>query len=408
VSFLLSRLKIEQLPPERQRHLRLTRSVLLIILAIGAIFTLDYLLRGDLLAALLILMSMGILAAALLDVRRTGRTTIANHLALGCYLVVALGISISIENFVTPLAWLLLIPLLSGVLMEARETLIWSVLALLVLWLAFFLAPNPLLIATPFHTFHVTGMLITITMLVFWVLREHELARHDLEVSHAELRELANQLIRTEERTRNTLVTDLHEGVLQEIFALRLFLTASGTDNLDRSLDQLDRIDSQLRSLVVSLHPEIPDQASLGDALAQLALRAPTHLGVTVELEAPTLPRFPDSTEKALFLTIRELLFNAARYANTDTIRLRLVQHAALLTVHIEDDGVGFSPSERSASGSGMGLRMCRERIQSISGRMVVDSQLDHGTHITLTVPLPDPGAAAGYSGVLPGEPAAQ
>ncbi len=377
-------------PSEQQRRLRLTRVVLQTLIGVGGVYTLDYLLRGAWIAAATILSVMVVLGLALLRLQHTNQPT-ATWLAVGCYFVAVLGVSVSLGNLLTPPIWLLLIPLLSGTLLTARAMLAWTGISMVSLWGIGLLAPASLQTDPAFHTLHLTGMLLTTTLLVLWVLREHALSREQLESSQAELRELANQLIRPEERTRNALVTDLHEGVLQEIFALRLLLTGSSHEEIEPAVEQLDRIDSQLRSMVGALHPVIPDQDSLQDALQRLVARAPTHLGVTIHLTAPALPRLPDTTEKALFLTIRELLFNAARHAHADEIRLRVVQHVALLEVSIEDDGVGFTLSDRSSSGSGIGLKLCEERIAGAGGTMRVNSQPGQGTHITLTVPLPRP-----------------
>lgn len=61
-----------------------------------------------------------------------------------------------------------------------------------------------------------------------------------------------------------------------------------------------------------------------------------------------------------------------------------------MLSIVIDDDGVGFAPDEvvHKNNGSGMSLSFMRERMQFIEGRMFIHSEIGEGTRVTLNVPL--------------------
>jgi len=57
-----------------------------------------------------------------------------------------------------------------------------------------------------------------------------------------------------------------------------------------------------------------------------------------------------------------------------------------MLTIEIEDNGKGFSPSAQSQLGNGL-LNM-EERVKNIGGSFALSSEAGKGTRIHLRVPL--------------------
>ena len=389
MSLLLGGKNPAQLTVEQRRTLRLAHLFLLTLLCIAAAFVVLYLVRSEWISAAVVGLAMMIGLLCLYDMRRTGQSARASHMTLLTYIIATVLSTITLDNYATPAMWLTIVPLMAGTLLGRRAAAIWSGIALLNIWLVATIEPATLQTPADLHSLNLTILTITLALLSMSVFQENERIWQAQRKTQAELREVAGQLTRADERTRNALVTTLHESVLQELFALRLMLTAGkvSPDSQRRSLMQLDRIDQELRRITVSLHPAIPGGVQLLEALQQLARRAPDHLGITIQLSLPSQLELPEAIEKALFLTTRELLFNAARYSHTDRVLLRLESGTDHLSVVIEDSGVGFSPGS-APTGSGIGLRLCRERIENIGGAMIVRSTPGAGTRILLEIPL--------------------
>ena len=72
-----------------------------------------------------------------------------------------------------------------------------------------------------------------------------------------------------------------------------------------------------------------------------------------------------------------------------DRVEVRLLVDDERLTLGIEDDGVGFQPTDVGGPGDGhFGLTLMRERARSAGGQLEIRSAPDEGTRVTLEVPV--------------------
>jgi signal transduction histidine kinase len=80
-------------------------------------------------------------------------------------------------------------------------------------------------------------------------------------------------------------------------------------------------------------------------------------------------------------------LANVRRHASATAVVLRVgrvaVGGSAQVSVHVEDDGVGFDP----AAASGVGLAGLRDRAEEVGGAVDVVSAPGQGTRVTVRVP---------------------
>jgi CheY-like chemotaxis protein len=131
-----------------------------------------------------------------------------------------------------------------------------------------------------------------------------------------------------------------------------------------------------------------------------------THEKYKLSVQVSADPR-ADSARKdvrtLLFESVRELLFNAVKYAQTDRVTLALELDADdQLCITVTDQGVGFEPTrldDRSKAGQvGWGLFRIRERLMLLGGRLDIDSAPGRGTRVRLVAPreaAPDTAAVA-------------
>jgi two-component system sensor histidine kinase DesK len=100
--------------------------------------------------------------------------------------------------------------------------------------------------------------------------------------------------------------------------------------------------------------------------------------GVTLECEAKP-PPFPPSEETVLSLIVREAVTNIVRHAQASHCRLDFQTNGHGTALVVEDDGRGGVRAE------GNGLRGMRERVESLGGRLVIDS--GQGTRLLVEIP---------------------
>ena len=208
------------------------------------------------------------------------------------------------------------------------------------------------------------------------------------------------------ERTR--IERDLHDGAQQELVALTMGLgmarvraladedgPEAGREALLADLDAAqDRAEAALRSLRETVHgirPAVLTERGLGAALRDLAGRAPLPTTVSVTDVEEHLDALTSPVATAVYFAVSEALTNAARHAGDGaTATVQLDVGAQGLSAVVTDDGRGGA--DPSAAGS-TGLAGMAQRLESVGGRLAIDSAPGAGTRLTITAPLTPPWA---------------
>lgn len=218
-----------------------------------------------------------------------------------------------------------------------------------------------------------------------------------LEANDGEFRRLGRAVWRVQEDERRRLARELHDGVGQNLTALkhRLALMGSalppGAEGLRAQLEAAIALCSatleDTRALSRLLRPPILDDLGLEAALRWLARSIGEAGGPEVELDVGPLPALDDDLQTLLFRVAQEALNNTAKHAQARSARLRLAARARVLELSVEDDGDGCDPALALRAG-GSGLGGMRERLRFYGGRLELRSAPGSGTHLSATVPL--------------------
>jgi two-component system sensor histidine kinase UhpB len=221
----------------------------------------------------------------------------------------------------------------------------------------------------------------------------------ELSSANHSLRELSSRLMQVQEEERSRLARDLHDEVGQLLTALKIDLQAiqhgevgevwSGA--LTDSLDLVDRLLTQVRTLALDLRPSLLDDLGLVSALRWYANRQAERNGwiLTFSIDG-MVGRVPAPIEVACFRVVQEALTNVAKYARAKTIDLTLRQDSSEVMLIIQDDGVGFDVmlARQRAQGHSIGLLGMEERVRLAGGTLVISSTPGHGTGLRLYFPL--------------------
>lgn len=217
-----------------------------------------------------------------------------------------------------------------------------------------------------------------------------------LAIENARLSERVQALAVVEERER--IGRDLHDGVIQRIYAVALglddipdTLTTDPNDaalRVERAIDALHEVIGEIRTFIYGLRPGIDGPGGMATALETLAeeLRLNTTLQIEVRADA-TFELGPDFATELLNV-VREALSNVARHAGADRAEVHVTRAAGELRVMVSDDGAGFD-SAKPLDGAHHGLANMRARAARLGGRLEVESAPGRGTRIILSLPLP-------------------
>jgi two-component system sensor histidine kinase UhpB len=228
----------------------------------------------------------------------------------------------------------------------------------------------------------------------------HEQYRHllqRLEANEREFRRLGRAVWRVQEDERRRLARELHDGLGQNLTALKHRLAHLGgglepgqqdlRGNLDAAIALCSEALADTRQLSRLLRPPILDDLGLEPALNWLARSMQEAAGVAVVVEIEPLPPLDAELQTLLFRISQEGLNNVARHAAAGSVLLRLVERGRILQLQVIDDGRGFEV-ERAIGAGGSGLSGMRERLRLFGGQLELRSSPGNGARLRATVPL--------------------
>lgn len=273
-----------------------------------------------------------------------------------------------------------------------------------------------------------------------------EMARRRSAEARAEqyqrqLRRMAERLVTVEQSERRRIASGLHDHLAHLLAACRQRLSmwrmrsgsAPDVGELEDMSRVMDEAIAYTRTLVSDLRPPVLDELGLGSALDWLAERFAALHGLRVELKecgSETSEgsevvggsggsvgsvgsggsggcggRMDERGRWALFVSVRELLFNVVKHAGVSGASVCVCHEPERVKVVVEDTGRGFDagPSAESsgvdAETGGMGLFSVRERLDALGGGMEVDSAPGRGCRVTLWLPVQKTKSAAATGG---------
>jgi signal transduction histidine kinase len=194
-----------------------------------------------------------------------------------------------------------------------------------------------------------------------------------------------------EERER--IGRELHDGVIQSLFALGMSLqglASSSSDaeiarRLEAAVEDVDQAIRDLRNYIFGLRPGILADRQLDQALQELTTEFGARSGVVtvVDVDGEAASALASRAGEVVQLA-REALSNASRHGRATTCRVSLRRGAAGIVLEIDDDGRGFDVDTTTW---GMGLRNLGERTESLGGMLEIDSTAGEGTTVRATFP---------------------
>ena len=209
-------------------------------------------------------------------------------------------------------------------------------------------------------------------------------------------RMLARAEVRLAERER--IAQDLHDTLLQGIQAMswkfeRLISQLPHGDQLraqmETALGLAERLVEEGRESVHQLRAPRA-RAELAAAIAAYAEQLAAGPSPTLYCAIEQPPRaLREGAWQELFRIGCEACSNAMRHAQATTIRVNVHYGDDVLSMGIEDDGVGFVPQAPAVAAAGQrwGLVGMRERAKRLGGTLHIDSVPGHGTSVRLEIP---------------------
>jgi signal transduction histidine kinase len=214
-----------------------------------------------------------------------------------------------------------------------------------------------------------------------------------IAIENAQLHQRAKAAVVFEDRDR--LARDLHDTVIQRLFAVGLSLqsmagTAAAKDlqgRLGTAVRDIDDTIQQIRTAIFELGSADAD-LGIRSELLSLVRELETVLGFHVEVafDGPLDTAISGELTDHLLAVLREALTNVGRHAQATEGSVTLSFKDSLCRLQIFDNGMGMN--ETMARKEGLGLVNMRRRAEKLRGEFLIETPTGGGTTIIWQVPL--------------------
>jgi len=235
------------------------------------------------------------------------------------------------------------------------------------------------------------GFILRVTLPL---IRRVEARTDELREARDHLRASTSETLLSEDRERRNLAVDLHDGLSQllTLASMKLGLLRKSLDGreLDPGVREVEQLLAEARerseSVTFQLCPPVLHDVGLAEAAHWLAddLGRRYGLEVTVDDDGERWP-LDEVTRISLFRSLRELLINVAKHAQTSEARVRLWGEGRSMMMSVEDPGAGF---DHETLPPGFGLFSIRQRLNHLDGDLQIESVPGSGTKIVVIAPM--------------------
>jgi signal transduction histidine kinase len=219
-----------------------------------------------------------------------------------------------------------------------------------------------------------------------------------IAMANARLHERLRGLAIVEERER--ISKDLHDGIIQNLYAVGLSLEDVADElgdghsdmarRVERAIDAIHLAIKDIRNFIFGLRPGLLEGVSLATGLNAIVEEGRHNTIIEIDLELPeSLAEPPPVVTSHLLAIVSESLSNVIRHSRATVARVAARSSDAPVLhweLTIEDNGVGFDPGGVAPLGH-QGLANTRDRATEVGGVLRVESEPGVGTRVVVRVP---------------------
>ena len=243
------------------------------------------------------------------------------------------------------------------------------------------------------HTVWVLAITLGVLLIVLaWVVVLGKRVRQQMFIIREKLRHGAVL------EERNRIARELHDTLEQELAGITMqldlandcFQQAPGIAQhaLQAARDMSRHSMVEARRSVWDLRCQLLEDGDLVSAISQILQPLTSAKNSSIDVKVTGTPlRLPGQIEMNLLRIAQEAVANALKHGHAQDVRVNLGYSADSVSLNISDNGQGFKPRESAPAGH-FGLLDMRERAQSMGTQLIIESEVQQGTRVTVQVPL--------------------
>lgn len=200
-------------------------------------------------------------------------------------------------------------------------------------------------------------------------------------------------LIDGEEKERNRLAQDLHDGINGDLAVIKYKISSIEPDKFSKkekvfyneAISMLDNAVEQVRRISHNLAPPSLHNFDLIEAIQQFCSKQNASNSVNISFQYfGNRLALKKEIETAIYRIIQELLNNIIKHANATEALVQLNNHGDKLIITVEDNGEGF---DTNSPGNGIGLQNIKSRVNFLKANLDINSS-KKGTTFCIEIDL--------------------
>jgi PAS domain S-box-containing protein len=214
----------------------------------------------------------------------------------------------------------------------------------------------------------------------------------DITERHLSNRKTFNMVMNAEERERNRLASELHEGIGPILSTVKMYIEwlcnkeRSGNHEqvLSLAYKLIDEAIVQVRNISHDLSPHVLEKFGLETGLQSHIELLKRSSNIEFILDINIKRRLPKMAELTLYKAIKECIANTLKHANAHNVFIMINQIDRNTTVVYADNGCGFDIENTLKTSKGIGMYNIQNRIESLGGNVEFSSAPNMGTRVKL------------------------
>ncbi|KYG75223.1 MULTISPECIES: tetratricopeptide repeat-containing sensor histidine kinase [Roseivirga] len=223
----------------------------------------------------------------------------------------------------------------------------------------------------------------------FYFLQKRKQIRHNEQLAKEREEGLQNVLVATETE-RSRISKDLHDGVGQQLSAIKLAMSDimgkvedSAKPQIAQLNDLLTRSAEEVRTISHQMMPRALVDHGLIEAIDDLLKNSFTYSEIEYEFEYKNIySRFGERIEITIYRILQELINNVLKHSNATLVNVQLYKTGNQLTLLVEDNGDGLKHDKPK----GHGLQNIKSRLTIVNGK--VNFETSQGTTVFVSIPV--------------------
>jgi PAS domain S-box-containing protein len=206
------------------------------------------------------------------------------------------------------------------------------------------------------------------------------------------------RVIEAEERERSRIAKDLHEDIGQRLALLAIAVEQLKNDLPHQAVELLDRMDAvwkqsleiltDVKASAHELYSPRLQYLGIATVMRSFCEEFGGRKQVGIDFRNHDLPSLvlPD-VSICLFRVLQEALHNGVKHSGVKKFEVKLWSASDEIHLTVRDSGAGFD-TDAARKGRGLGLTRIEQRVKLVKGTFSIDSQLEKGTTVLVSVPL--------------------